>query len=339
MSLLEVKNISLRFGGLVAVDRVSFGLIKGEVLSIIGPNGAGKTSLFNLVSGLYAPTEGSVFFEGKKLEKTATMPELLQSFFVSLLLSAVFVLLINAQELWSAAVTSLYAYKQEFSYLQGFNAAIELLGSLDFSWTLYPFLAAFALCIAATFSFISAARICPLVAARAGISRTFQNLRLMADSSVIENVKVACRKRYAPGILSAAFNAPKARSYEAAVERTAFESLKMLDLEHIAHREAASLPYGTLRRVEIARALASNPKVLMLDEPAAGLNPSESQDLLELIKKIAQSGVTVLLIEHDMSVVMNVSDRIIVLHHGKKIAEGTPSEVQANPEVTKAYLG
>ena len=187
--------------------------------------------------------------------------------------------------------------------------------------------------------FRKAAECTPVVAARAGLARTFQNLRLMGSATVAENIRSVVKGESRPGLLASMFKLPSFLRYEKFVNSEVQNVLDQLELSEYANRRADCLAYGLQRRVEIARALATKPKVLLLDEPAAGLNPSESQRLLELVKEISSSGITVLLIEHDMSVVMALSDRIIVLHHGEKIAEGTPDEVRRNPEVIKAYLG
>jgi branched-chain amino acid transport system ATP-binding protein len=338
-TLLKAENLTLKFGGLVAVNNVSFEVQKGEILSIIGPNGAGKTSLFNLISGLYHPTSGRIFFEDKELVQVCPLIKKFQWFILSLVLAFIFTVLVNAQELWKAVISDLYIFRADFSYLQSLEATVNYFLELHYSWTLMPFTASLIVSLAAAYQFERSARIGPVVAARAGIARTFQNLRLMPSTSVLENVKVACRSSRPPGVVSAMLSLAIANKYEQLIEDQALESLRVLELAEFSSNQAGDLPYGLQRRVEIARAIAAHPKLIILDEPAAGLNPSESRELLVVIKKIAQTGMTVLLIEHDMSVVMEVSDRIVVLHYGSKIAEGTPQEIRNNPEVTKAYLG
>ena len=248
--LLELDHVTMQFGGLTALSDVSFQIQPGEILGLIGPNGAGKTTCFNVMTGVYQATSGSVIFSGSAL------------------------------------------------------------GKLDRHKI-----------------------------TRLGIARTFQNIRLFAEMTALENVLVGNDAHNRAGVLSALLHLPRYRHEEAAGRARAMELLAFMGIADRAEDAAKNLPYGYQRRLEIARALATGPKLLCLDEPAAGFNPAEKIELMGLIRSIRDQGYTVLLIEHDMNLVMGVTDRIVVLDFGKMIAEGTPTEVRANPAVVAAYLG
>jgi branched-chain amino acid transport system ATP-binding protein len=250
MALLEVKDLSIHFGGVKAVQNVSFTIDAGIVYSVIGPNGAGKTTLFNLITGVYKPTTGEIRLDGEAIQGKS-----------------------------------------------------------------------------------------PNELAERGVARTFQNLQICMNMSAIENVMVGAHLRLDRNLFKAALRWPSLRRRDQELRKESAELMKFVGLENYIDARADSMSYGVLKRLEIARALAMKPRVIFLDEPAAGLNPKETIEVDSLVRKLADAGITVVLVEHDMKMVMNLSDRILVLDYGKKLTEGTGAEVRKNPDVIAAYLG
>ena len=272
-NILQVNDITMQFGGVVAVDNLSLEVNEGEIVALIGPNGAGKTTAFNCITGVYEPSNGSVSFCGKELVES-------------------------------------YPRGKMKKLYKGENLG-------KYTKRIVP---------------------TPDKITYAGIARTFQNIRLFSSMTVFENVLIAKHMRAKQNLLSATF-----RLNHAEEERMRKETMELLEMQNLAHLKdeiAGSLPYGIQRRLEIARALATNPKLLLLDEPAAGMNPQETQDLTDFIRQIRDEyHLTIFMIEHHMDLVMQISDRVYVLDFGKLLAHGTPEEVQNNPRVIDAYLG
>jgi branched-chain amino acid transport system ATP-binding protein len=334
--LLEIVDLTVKFGGLTAVDNITFRLAQGEVVSLIGPNGAGKTTLFNTISGIYTPTQGKIRFNGKDIARGPGLVTRTSWIIAGTLVGVVTVLFINASRWWTSLFVEGYTYKTAFLWHELPSRLLNLVLLQPFSLVLIPFLVANLVTFIGLRALYVRSAHTPEVIAALGVSRTFQNIRLFGSLSVIETVVLGMMKPWRSSFILKLF---RSRAFAMKLLGEAQELLTTVGISSHYHGSADQLSYGDRRRLEIARALASSPQLLLLDEPAAGMNDRECDALVEVIKGIQARGVTIVLIEHHMRVVMRVSQRIVVLHHGKKLAEGNPEEIQNNTEVIDAYLG
>ena len=337
--LISVERVTMRFGGLTAVKDVSFDVAPGSITAVIGPNGAGKTTLFNAITGVYEPTEGAVKVSGRDPRRELTGRVIANSATIGLATGVGLALLVRVETIWQAAVLDLYQFQKAFPWGEAVRAFFATLFGGGFLGTWLPILLGVALGTVGRLVIWSRTRRTPDVVASAGVARTFQNIRLFPELSLVENVVVGMDRRLTSGMLDGLLRLPHGVRERQASRATALGILEFVGLADKAETAAGNLPYGHQRRLEIARALASKPDVILLDEPAAGMNPTETVDLMRLIKAIRDRGTTVVLIEHHMRVVMGISDRIAVLQYGEKIAEGTPEEIRNDPRCIEAYLG
>lgn len=326
MTLLSIDRLAMQFGGVTAVDEVSLEINRGEIVSVIGPNGAGKTTLFNAVTGVYKPTRGAVSLDGAPLAHRPGPQDIFFALTVAAITSLFALTLYHIQAVWEQCINGLYSYEEPFDWVLCRELFTQYWAEQSsFSTVGIGGLAAL-IAGAAYWVIRSQGIIVPERIVRGGIARTFQNIRLFRSMSVLEVVLCGAQLRSGP-------------DNRRRIIREARELLSFVGLAEVADRGATTLSYGDQRRLEIARALATKPEILLLDEPAAGMNEAESEQLGKLIVSIRNRGMTVVLIEHHMSLVMAVSDRVVVMQNGRVLAEGTPAEIQKDAGVIAAYLG